>query len=91
MLNARDSILDFVRGTDKLDLSLIDANTTKSGDQAFSFIGTQAFNAAGQLRYAYDVAANVCTVYGNVDGNTGADFAIDLAGVQALATADIVL
>ena len=46
----RDLIRDFVRGTDDIDLSGMDANTGKSGDQAFTFIGTKAVSAEGQLR-----------------------------------------
>jgi Ca2+-binding RTX toxin-like protein len=47
-----DYIPDF-RGSlgDRIDLKLIDANVKASGDQAFSFIGTKEFTAAGQVRY----------------------------------------
>ena len=45
-----DVIMDFASG-DKIDLSAIDANLNASGDQAFSFIGTNANKAAGQLSY----------------------------------------
>jgi hypothetical protein len=45
-----DVIMDFASG-DKIDLSAIDANMNASGDQAFSFIGTNANKAAGQLSY----------------------------------------
>jgi glucose/arabinose dehydrogenase len=38
-------------GGDKLDLSRIDANATKSGGQAFSFVGAGPFTGAGQVRY----------------------------------------
>lgn len=49
----RDTIFDFKSGVDKIDLSAIDADTTTSGDQAFTFIGGAAFsqnNSAGELR-----------------------------------------
>src|SRR5262249_18197472 len=36
---ARDIITDFTPGQDKIDLSGIDANPTRKGDQAFRFIG----------------------------------------------------
>src|SRR5690349_22897188 len=36
-LAARDTITDFQAGIDKIDLSLIDAKTTASGNQAFLF------------------------------------------------------
>src|SRR5262249_56842695 len=48
----RDTIADFSQAQgDKIDLSLIDANTTVVGNQAFDFIGSAAFsNTAGELR-----------------------------------------
>jgi hypothetical protein len=39
---------------DKLDLSQIDANVTAAGQQHFSFIGTGAFTAAGQINWFTD-------------------------------------
>ncbi|WP_283938114.1 M10 family metallopeptidase C-terminal domain-containing protein [Sphingomonas caseinilyticus] len=45
-----DVIMDFETG-DKIDLSAIDANLSKSGDQAFSFIGSAANKGVGQLSY----------------------------------------
>jgi Ca2+-binding RTX toxin-like protein len=44
----RDVIQDF--SADVIDLHQIDANVNAAGDQAFSFIGTNAFTAAGQVR-----------------------------------------
>lgn len=46
-----DVIMDFERGSDKIDLSAIDANPNVAGDQAFSFIGTNANKGVGQLSY----------------------------------------
>ena len=42
-VGGRDTIRDFVSG-DKIDLHLIDANASLAGDQAFGFIGTNAFS-----------------------------------------------
>ncbi|HMC92055.1 MAG TPA: RTX toxin, partial [Allosphingosinicella sp.] len=57
------------------DLHLIDADTTTAGDQAFSFIGANAFgNHAGELRAEF--ANGVWTVQGDVDGDGNADFTI---------------
>ena len=39
-----DQILDFTPGTDKIDLSRIDANSLVAGDQAFNWIGSNAFS-----------------------------------------------
>jgi hypothetical protein len=48
---ASDIIYDFVSGSDPIGLSIIDANTAQDGNQAFTFIGSNAFgNQAGRLR-----------------------------------------
>lgn len=88
----RDIITDFVEGTDRINLSLIDANTTAgaNGDQAFSFIGTGAFTM--QARQLHQVSANGNTIVeGDVDGNGVADFQIQLRGLHTLHEADFVL
>jgi hypothetical protein len=74
---ASDQILDFTFGADKIDLTRIDADTTTAGDQAFSFIGQQAFgNHAGELRTVYDNIAGYWLVQGDIDGDGQADFQI---------------
>ncbi|NTV68192.1 MAG: hypothetical protein HGB06_11070, partial [Chlorobaculum sp.] len=76
-----DVILDFVSRQDKLDLSGIDANTARSGDQAFSRVilgSSSSFTSAGQLRF--DSAEGI--LYGNTDGDAQAEFAIRLDGVS---------
>ena len=86
-----DIIADFVQGTDKIDLSAIDANSGVSGDQAFTWIGTSAFsNVAGQLRYA-TTPSGARTIYGDVDGNGTADFQIQVTGSVSFAATDFVL
>ncbi|MBK8173912.1 MAG: hypothetical protein IPK66_00990 [Rhodospirillales bacterium] len=69
----RDVITDFQTGIDKIDLAGIDANTLVSGDQAFVFIGTSAFTAAGQIRFAGGI------LEGNIDGDNAAEFQITLS------------
>jgi serralysin len=76
----RDVIQDF--SGDILDLHLIDADVNTVGDQAFSFIGTNAFTAAGQVHFFADGAGNTI-VEGNVDNNLGADFQIELHAFAA--------
>lgn len=51
--SGRDTIFDFsTRQKDKIDLSAIDANTTRGGNQAFDVVGARAFSGqAGELRY----------------------------------------
>ena len=79
----RDLIADF-SNEDTIVLSAIDANTGVNGNQAFSFIGTQAFSGtAGQLR-TYSELGNTI-VAGDTNGDGLADFEIGLIGLQLLA------
>jgi Ca2+-binding RTX toxin-like protein len=81
-----DVITDFVCGTDKIDLSTIDAMVgAGTDDDAFTFIDTAAFSGAGQLRFENGV------LYGNVDADLGADFQIALTGVATFAATDVLL
>ncbi|HEY8360521.1 MAG TPA: M10 family metallopeptidase C-terminal domain-containing protein [Ramlibacter sp.] len=84
----RDRITDFTRGSDKLDLSGLDANATRSGHQDFSFIGSRAFgaNATGQLRFA--VESGTVMLYGSTDADAAAEFAVQVAGATTLAASD---
>jgi Ca2+-binding RTX toxin-like protein len=67
-----DVIHDFSEAQlDIIDLSLIDAKTNKAGNQAFHFIGDDAFSGkAGELRYANHL------LQGDVNGDGKADFNI---------------
>ena len=86
---ARDVITDFKRGADKIDLSAIDTNSTKAGDQAFSWV--KSFTAtAGQARFAADGKGNGI-VYLNTDKDIAAEYEIMLTGVTTLAATDLVL
>jgi Ca2+-binding RTX toxin-like protein len=79
-VNSRDVIEDF--GADVIDLQQIDAEVTTAGDQAFSFIGKNAFTAAGQVHFFTDGFGNTI-VEGNVDSNLSADFQIELHAFTA--------
>jgi Ca2+-binding RTX toxin-like protein len=83
---AIDEILDFAPGTDKIDLSRIDANTLAGGDQAFSWIGSNAFTgggaaSAGELR-AYGSGGD-WFVEGDDNGDGAADLVIRLTAPAA--------
>ena len=86
-----DRITDFSHAQgDRIDLSVIDANTAAAGNQAFSFIGSGLYTGvAGQLRYSQ--AAGVTTIAGDVNGDGASDFHIQLTGAIALVAADFVL
>ena len=91
---SRDLITDFVNGTDRIDLSGIDANSTVIGNNAFTFIGNGVFSgggaaSAGQLRYSF--AGTATLIEGDVDGNGTADFQIQLTGNHTMTAADLVV
>jgi Ca2+-binding RTX toxin-like protein len=74
---AGDNIFDFLTGTDKIDVSAIDANTNVAGNHAFTFIGTNAFSGtAGELRV--ESSGGLVNVLGDVNGDGAADFVIHL-------------
>ena len=85
----RDRIVDFSRGQDDtIDLSTIDAKTG-GGNQAFKWIGKQAFHdVKGELRYK-DLGPKVI-VQGDIDGDGKADFEI-LVKTGTLHKGDFVL
>ena len=88
-----DQILDFTPGTDRIDLSRIDANTVAGGDQAFTWIGSGAFSQTpGELR-ALDLNGTGWLVQGDTDGNGSADFSIilTLQGPTPLGGGDFIL
>jgi Ca2+-binding RTX toxin-like protein len=92
----RDLITDFQPGLDDIDLRDIDANTTRSGDQSFKFIGTQDFHGrAGELRYqTFDQAGtanDITVVSGDINGDLVADFEIAIVGIVQLSSGDFLL
>lgn len=89
--SGRDKIHDFSKSQkDKLDLSAIDANTKAGGNQAFDFIGTKKFSkTAEELRY--EKKNGDTYVYGDVNGDGKADFAIVLDPSLSLSKSDFIL
>ena len=88
-LENMDLISDFSARQDTLDLSGIDANSARSGNQAFSKIilgSAQTFSGAGQLRF--DASNGI--LYGNTDSDTDAEFSIKLTGVNSIKASDLV-
>ncbi len=70
-----DLIGDFQSGLDRIDLSRVDANSNADGDQAFSWIGSNAFgNVAGELR-TYN-SGGYRWIAGDTDGDGDGDILI---------------
>ena len=69
---ARNRILDFLSGTDIIDLEGIDARTNRSGDDAFTYLGAAVFTGhAGELTYQAGV------LRGDTNGDAKADFSVN--------------
>ncbi|RMF38302.1 MAG: hypothetical protein D6754_07810 [Alphaproteobacteria bacterium] len=84
-----DKIGDF-SAADWIDLSDIDANTTRSGNQAFHFIGHTGYSGhAGELRYWKSGGDVIVT--GDVDGDAASDFSVRVLGISSLNSFDFLL
>lgn len=85
----RDRITDFELDIDRIDLSAIDANPFIRGNQAFSFIGTAAFSAVGQVRFQYSGGDTLISI--NTDRDAAAEMQIMLTGNKFLIRDDFIL
>jgi hypothetical protein len=86
-----DTIRDFVHGTDRIDLTGIDANSTVSGNQAFTFIGTERFHkVAGEL-HTYRLSDGNTYVSADTNGDGAAEFAIKVLGNHVFSAGDFIL
>jgi Ca2+-binding RTX toxin-like protein len=82
-VGATDTIRDFQSGTDRIDLSDIDADLSAEGNQAFSFVGTAGFSGkAGELRVYDSGAGHVVEL--DVNGDSAADLMINLGSSNAV-------
>ncbi len=77
----RDVVRDFTAGEDRLDLSQIDAQATLGGNQTFAFIGTNRFNAEGQIRVVQVGSSTILQI--NTAGTNAAEMQVVLQNVVA--------
>jgi serralysin len=85
-----DRIADFIAGTDRIDLTGIDAITATAGYDLFRFIGTVPFDGvAGALNYLFDGSRGVTVLEGDTNGDRIADFAIDFTGNLVIGPSDL--
>jgi len=92
VVGSADHILDFTAGTDRIELDRIDADSVAAGDQAFAWIGSDAFSGtAGQLRASESGGRWI--VEGDTDGDGKADLviALTLQGPAPLGAGDFLL
>ena len=86
-----DHITDFQHGLDKIDVSAIDANIFRAGNQAFKYIGDHGFNHAGQISSHFDAVHNQTVVSFNTDNDSAAEMKIVLDGHITLSSHDFIL
>ncbi len=87
--SAPDVVDGFDPGRDKLDLHLIDADTTQARNQAFHLGGSAFTHSAGEL-IQYQDAHNHTVIAGDVNGDGTADIQILLISTPTLTDVDII-
>ncbi len=87
----QDTIYDFSHAQgDRIGLAGIDANTSSSGDQAFIFKGTGAFGG-GKGELHFEKQASDTYVYGDINGDKVADFALHFDDAISFQASDFIL
>ncbi len=91
LANVFEQIRDFSTADgDKIRLADIDADTSTSANDAFSFIGAAGFSGvAGELRA--ELQSNGTHIYGDVNADGVADFEIVLTNFASVSATDFVL
>jgi Ca2+-binding RTX toxin-like protein len=90
----RDIVCDWGKlngvGQDTIDLYQIDADSSTSGDQAFRWIGSNAFSRkTSELRSTFDGENTI--IEADVNGDGAADLQIQIVGHATLGAGDFVL
>jgi hypothetical protein len=80
----RDSVIGFDPLEDKFDLSGIDAIAATAEDDAFVFIGTNFFSAAGQVRVVQN--GDRASLQVNTEGSGQAEMVVKIFGFVPSAT-----
>jgi Ca2+-binding RTX toxin-like protein len=91
-----DLITDFnAKQKDIIDLSRIDAISSSSSNDKFTFIGSASFTGvSGQLRFHIDEFSNSTSVLilsGDVNGDMTADFGIAIAGIASINSSGLIM
>lgn len=84
-----DTIEWFQQGLDTLDLSLIDANTAMAGDQLFKFVGETHSVVAHSVSFFKEGGSTI--LQGDINGDSTADFQIELNSKLSLHKSDFAL
>jgi serralysin len=87
----RDVITNFA-ADDRIDLSRVDADSRRAGQQSFIWIGSKAFyGEAGQLRLEQNRRQNHALLQGDLDGNGTSDFEVMLMGPVQFSASNLIL
>lgn len=86
-VSGRDTLSNFQSGVDRIDLSAIDANLSRNGDQAFLFSAT---GPAANALWTETGDDGLLLLSGDVSGDLIADFQIALVGVNTLSAFDVI-
>ncbi|QJP14848.1 hypothetical protein G3545_15040 [Starkeya sp. ORNL1] len=84
-----DTIQWFQQGLDTLDLHLIDANTAIAGDQVFKFAGETHSVQAHSISFFHEGGSTI--IQGDINGDSTADFQIELNSKLSLHRSDFAL
>ena len=86
-----DTITDFSRDEgDVIDLSRLDGNRNKSGNQPLTFIGAERYDYhSGELRYVVDPTG--VHIYADLNGDSASDFHLFIQGATTLFASDFLL
>lgn len=87
--NQHDTIQWFQQGLDTLDLSLIDANTAIVGNQLFKFAGETHSVEAHSVSFFHEGGSTI--IQGDINGDSTADFQIELNSKLSLHRSDFAL
>lgn len=86
-VNVHDIITDFMSGQDKIDLSDIDADTSRRGDQSFKLVN-EFTGRSSELTVRNDGQSTF--IEGDVNGDRQHDFMIELTGLPLITSADFI-
>jgi len=88
--DAPDTITGFQQGSDKIDLSAVDANTSQANDQAFAFVSAPTSSVvANSVTWSQSGGNTIVQVDNN--GTAGAEMVITLTGSYNLTSNDFIL
>lgn len=82
----RDQIFEFRSGIDRIDLSAIDANTKKAGDQSFAYSSKAANNSVWAKKSGDGLLVQL-----DNNGDAKADMEIWIQGLSSISPDDIIL